>query len=111
MGMVLIILSLLCALVMDVVVHIQKVEDAHCMFVSYTKHFKRYQIESDYPDLPLFQNVYFLVSQYTLSALVDMLLDIAVLEFICSQSPYSMKGLVYGLFFSLKSLFQVIMVV
>ena len=110
-GMVLIILSLLCALVMDVVVHIQKVEDAHCMFVSYTKHFMRYKIESDYPDSPLFQNVYFLVSQYTLSALVDMLLDITVLEFICSQSPYSMKGLVFGLFFLLKSLFQAVAVI
>ena len=110
-GMFLIILSLLCDLVMDVIIHLQKVEDAHCMFVSYTKHFKRYQIVSDYPDSPLFQNVYFLVSQYTLSALVDMLLDIAVLEFICSQSPYSMKGLVFGLFFSLKSFFQAVAVI
>ena len=110
-GMFLIILSLLCALVMDVVVHMQKVEDAHCMFVSYTKHFMRYKIVSDYPDSPLFQNVYFLVSQYTLSALVDMLLDIAVLEFICSQSPYSMKGLVFGLLFSLKSFFQAVAVI
>ena len=110
-GIFLIILSLLCALVMDVVVHLQKVEDAYCMFITYTNNFMRYYIESDYPDSPLFQNVYFFVSQYTLSALVDMLLDIAVLEFICSQSPYSMKGLVFGLFFSLKSFFQAVAVI
>ncbi len=35
-----------------------------------------------------------------------MLIDIAVLEFILSQSPYSMKGLLLGYFFSTKSLFQ-----
>ena len=35
-----------------------------------------------------------------------MLLDIAVLEFVCSQSPYSMKGLLLGIFFSIRSLFQ-----
>ena len=35
-----------------------------------------------------------------------MLLDIAVLEFVCSQSPYTMKGLLLGIFFSAKSLFQ-----
>ena len=35
-----------------------------------------------------------------------MLFDIAVLEFICSQSPYSMKGLLLGIFFSVRSLFQ-----
>ena len=40
-----------------------------------------------------------------------MLFDIAVLEFICSQSPYSMKGLLLGIFSSIRSLFQGIAVI
>ncbi len=40
-----------------------------------------------------------------------MLIDIAVLEFILSQSPYSMKGLLLGYFFSTKSLFQAMAIV
>jgi len=60
---------------------------------------------------PLYQNAYFFASQHVLFALVNMLLDIAVLEFICSQSPYSMKGLLIGLLFSIRSLFQGIAVI
>ena len=37
-----------------------------------------------------------------------MLIDIGTLEFICSQSPYSMKGLLLGTFFSMKYSFQVL---
>ena len=91
LGMITILVSLLCALAMDIVVHAKKTEDAHCMFISYTDDYMAHVhniTDSNYPALQLFQNAYFLVSQSTLSALVDMLLDIAVLELICSQSPY-----------------------
>ena len=60
---------------------------------------------------PLYQNVYFFITQHVLSALADMLFDIAVLEFICSQSPYSMKGLLLGTFFSIRSFFQGIAII
>ena len=45
------------------------------------------------------------------SALVSMLLEISALEFICSQSPYSMRGFLLGLFFSIRSLFQGIAII
>ena len=61
---------------------------------------------NNFPSPPLFQNVYFFVSQDVLSAVANMLLDIAVLEFVCSQSPYSMKGLLLGIFFSVKTFCQ-----
>ena len=35
-----------------------------------------------------------------------MVFHIAVFEFICSQSPQSMKGLLIGTFFAIKGLFQ-----
>lgn len=65
-----------------------------------------YSNTSSFPSPSLYQNVYFFVSQHVLSAIANMLLDIAVLEFICSQSPYSMKGFLFGLFFSIRSLFK-----
>ena len=40
-----------------------------------------------------------------------MLIDIAVFELILSQSPYSMKGLLLGYFFSMKKLFQAVAIV
>ena len=43
-----------------------------------------------------------------LSALSHMLIYIAVLEFICSQSPHSMKGLLIGLFYAIKGLNEVL---
>ncbi len=53
-----------------------------------------------------FQNVYFFTSQHFVTAVTNMLIDIAVLEFTCSQSPYSMKGLILGFFFSIKAFIQ-----
>ena len=67
---------------------------------------------SNFPSSPpLYQNVYFFTTQHVLSALANMLFDIAILEFICSQSPYSMKGLLLGSFFSIRFFFQGIAVV
>ena len=47
-----------------------------------------------------------LIIQRTLSALSIMFINIATYEFICSQSPHSMKGLLIGLAYACKGLFQ-----
>ena len=106
-------ISLSCTFLMDVMVHVNNTENSKCMFKTFLK---LYPTDSDFIPYaflspPLYQNMYFFVSQHVLSALADMLLDIAVLEFICSQSPYSMKGLLLGIFFSIRSLFHGIAVV
>ena len=49
-----------------------------------------------------------LAIQRVLLSLSNMLIYIALYEFICSQSPHSMKGLLIGLSFAIKGLFQVI---
>ena len=102
-ALVVMVLSLICTFVMDVVVHINTTEYHYCLFQALIepRHMSNF---SSSP--PLFQNVYFFTTQHVLSALADMLFDIAVLEFICSQSPYSMKGLLLGSFFSIRFLFQ-----
>ena len=109
-ALVVMVLSLICTFIMDVVVHVNNTEYAHCMFSDLNS--VHDIVLSDFPSSPpLYQNVYFFTTQHVLSALADMLFDIAVLEFICSQSPYSMKGLLIGIFFSIRSLFQGIAVV
>ena len=100
-GLLLIILSLLCALAMDVVVH-ERNSNLFCMFSpNHTTHIVN---ESTSYRPSLYQNVYFFISQHVLSALYSMLIDIAVFEFIASQSPYSMKGLLIGVLFSSRIL-------
>ena len=77
---------------MDLVVHLRNTDKT--------------KVFNYFPFHPLYQNAYFFASQHVLSAVANLLLDIAVLEFICSQSPYTMKGLLLGIYFSVKSLFQ-----
>ena len=48
------------------------------------------------------------ILQCILLALLHMLMYISVWEFICSQSPHSMKGLVFGVFYFIRGLFQCI---
>ena len=108
------VLSLICTFIMDVVVHVNNTEYyANCIFGDWTERDATKIVEANnFPSSPpLYQNVYFFTTQHVLSALADMLFDIAVLEFICSQSPYSMKGLLLGIFFSIRSFFQGIAVV
>ena len=45
---------------------------------------------------------------YSAAYLSNMLIYIGVIEFICSQSPTSMKGLLIGLVYAIKGLFQLI---
>ena len=52
--------------------------------------------------------VYLFLIQRTLSSLSEMLIYIALYEFICSQSPHSMKGLLIGLSYAIKGLFQIV---
>ena len=54
---------------------------------------------------------HFLLMPFTLNALSYLLLYIASYEFVCAQSPHSMKGLLIGTFFAIKGIFQLFGVV
>jgi peptide/histidine transporter 3/4 len=111
LGIMLLIMSLSLSLAMDVVVHARKTSDARCMFSGLTHDENIIHHNSTLTtSLPLFQNIYFFTLQHFLTAVANMLMDIAVLEFICSQSPYSMKGLILGFFFSIKASIQAIVI-
>ena len=107
-GLLLIILSLLCALAMDVVVHERNSNQLCMLSINRTRHIVN---ESTSYRPRLYQNVYFFISQHVLSALYNMLIDIAMFEFITSQSPYTMKGLLIGVLFSLRILAQALGIV
>ena len=115
LGIILLIVSLLITLAVDVMVHLME-SDTQCMFNGVTHgnnsggHYTCVVVKnsSNTSSHHLYQNIYFFISQHILAALSNMLIDIAVLEFILSQSPYSMKGLLLGYFVSMKSLFQAV---
>ena len=114
LAMALQILSLLGSFGMDFAVHENKTEFDNCMLAGYSKkdfNIVDLDVNDTLPSPLMFQSLFFFIPQHILSAIANMLLEIAVLEFICSQSPYSMKGLVFGVCFSLRNLFQILAIV
>ena len=95
-GLIFVVLSLLATLSMETASH-NAVNDYTCMF-------------SFGPVLPSYSrlNPAFLVIQLTLSALSRMLIYTGVFEFICSQSPHSMKGLLIGVFYAIRGFYQMV---
>jgi len=103
LGMVLTVLSLLTSLSMDTAAHMRDNNNTnYCMFSDTFREFLH--PKSPHPTL----NPAFPVIQLTLSALSRMLAYVAVFEFICSQSPHSMKGLLIGAFYAIRGLYQVL---
>ena len=99
-GMIFILLSILCTSVMDAYGHIVHANVTVC--------FLHDDLFSDYDGTILDINSYWLAIQYSLNAVGYVLLYIAVYEFIYSQSPHAMKGLVIGIFFAIKGIFQLL---
>ena len=113
LGMIFILLSILSTSVMDAYGHIAHANMTAC-FLHETDLFFDYYNESYYDSnvqMSLDIDSYWLAIQYSLNAVGYMLLYIAVYEFICSQSPHAMKGLVIGTFFAIKGVFQLLGVV
>ena len=110
-GLALMVLSLVCSLAMDVVVHTQLAGKVNCMLSSFET--ERGIIISGGLNVtnPLYRNVYFFISQHFLSALLNIVFYVALLEFVCSQSPYPMKGLLLGFMYTTRYLFQALSVV
>ena len=98
-GMLLVIMSLIVTFTVDTVVH-SKNTSIPCMFQKNENDTSLFQL------LTPFQATTSLILQHTLSALSNMLIYIGSFEFICSQSPHSMKGMLIGLWYAIKGLFQ-----
>ena len=123
LGIVLVLLSLTTSYAMDVGAHLHiprnTAVDLH-MFQDYSGfnsmvnidkllfHHGRGPVEMmhnfDFPQ----QSPSFLIVPLVLTSLSHMLIYTAVFEFICSQSPHSMKGLLIGLLYAIKGLYQLL---
>ena len=115
-GLCLITVSLLCSLLVDTIGHILPGgQNATSVFnpgklTNKTEIFPDFYINGtffvDAPSLQLSPHI--LIIQNFLVAVAYILIYGGVFEFICAQSPHSMKGVLIGAFFAVKGLFQLI---
>ena len=102
-GMILVLLSLIASFAMDAEAHMSSESNSTvCMFTYFDG------ITLTRLQRPLEQNSFLLTVQLALSALAHILIYVAAFEFICSQSPHSMKGLLIGLLYAIKGLYQLL---
>ena len=97
LGMIFFLLSLLSTFSMDTAGHIIN-NNATCFLSNDPR------TGGDYLDI----NSHILILQSFLNSIGYMLLYVATYEFICAQSPHSMKGLLIGVFFAINGLFQLL---
>ena len=102
-GATMTVLSLICTVAIGAKAHTRY--DVGCMF---DPNSVVVTLNSTVPSVGPFYHSSLLAIQCVLLSLSNMLIYIALYEFICSQSPHSMKGLLIGLSFAIKGLFQVI---
>ena len=120
-GLCLITVSVLCSLLVDTIGHaLPSGQNATSVFKQFERHMytgyedynhTRLIISTHYADLlvPSLQlSPYLLTIQNFLVAVAYILIYGGVFEFICAQSPHSMKGVLIGIFFAVKGLFQLI---
>ena len=102
LGMVLMIIPTLCFFIIDTVYHKVSPTNPGC-FLRSTK------AGDDYHPV-IFENsrTSFLLIPLSASITGSMIFYIAIYEFIYSQSPHSMKGLMFGTFFAIRGLFQLL---
>ena len=93
LGMFIVLLSLIVSFSMDTAKHLIDHNSTSCIFYGF-----------DYT-ATLNINPALILIQFMLSALSSMLFYTAVFEFICSQSPHSMKGLLIGLLYAIRGVY------
>ena len=101
LGMFLVLLSLVASVSMETAGHFEAGNNTTQCMISLVYD------DLQYPS-PRPQNPALLLIQLILSALSHMLIYTAVFEFICSQSPHSMKGLLIGVLYAIRGLYQLV---
>ena len=103
LGIIAITLSLISTLLLDTVGHI------HSSSTCFLSSGLRFNNACDLVESPSISPLYIIIP-HTLNAFAYIFLYIGAYEFILSQSPHAMKGLVIGLFFAIKGAFQLLAV-
>ena len=92
-GIFFLLASLISTFALDTIAQTHAKNSTNCMFTGYIGAY-------------VFEDIYLLAIPRSLNALSNMFIYIALYEFICAQSPNSMKGFLIGLSFAIKGLFQ-----
>jgi len=94
-GVIMMLINMTFMLIVNIAAHTRS-EDLNCMF----------QLDGSSP--PFFsppQMASMLFVQQVLAGISRMLVDISFFEFICAQSPHTMRGMLIGLAYAMQSLF------
>ena len=107
LGIFLLVLSLILTFVIDTLTHVgnNNMSCSLCESRHITTDASSTGVSSISPNLFYIKNV-LLFLQTSLLAISNTLIYISIYEFICSQSPHFMKGLIIGVFFSLEGVFN-----
>ena len=92
-GIIFSVMSVISTFVLDTIAHYNQRSTNNCMFVPTS-------------GAHIFEDITLTFIPRSFVALSDMFIYIALYEFICAQSPHSMKGFLIGLSFAIKGLFQ-----
>ena len=103
-GIVLLIIPSVCFFVLDTVGHLDTSHSTQCFLANKYGRFTMNASELE----PLNINFTFLFVPSFFYSCGFMIFHIVIFEFICSQSPYSMKGLLIGVFYAIRGIFQLL---
>ena len=103
-GMILLIILSVCFFVLDTVGHLDTSHSTECFLTNKFGIFSMNVSELE----PLNINFMFLFVPNFFYSCGFMIFHIAIFEFICSQSPYSMKGLLISSFYAIRGVFQLL---
>lgn len=98
--MLLIIAALVSILTLDTLAHVSYENFSSCMLPFSGSTSFKIEVNSTYIVIPRILN-----------SVSKMLISVALYEFICSQSPHSLKGMLVGMSFALKGIFELLGIV
>ncbi len=109
-GLCLITVSLFCSLFVDTIGHLlPRGHNAGSVFGPQVKYNDNWPTNNEtLVDQTLHLSPFILIIQQVLVAVAYVFIYGGVFEFICAQSPHSMKGVLIGILFAIKGLFQLI---
>ena len=103
LGMILLIVPTLSFFIIDIIGHTRVSHTSEC-FLTMDPHTFNYSEV----DMPLGISPLFVIIPSVFYSCGSLVFYVAVFEFICAQSPYSMKGILVGIFFAIIGVFQLL---
>ena len=97
LGIILMVAALIYSLIMDTTLH-AKQRGIPCMFSDTQSH------SANASSIDVIYNYCFMVAENCLVSFSTVIFQVALLQFICAQSPHSMKGMLIGLYFAIRGI-------